>query len=126
MSSSFSLVASTLNSARWLRKYSRRALSPTPLLIVDRTTFSTNHGKYGGAIYSNAIAGPVTIRESVLTSNSAELDGGAIWATGNYGIDIIKTTINSNTATRNGGGLQSSGRAWIATSTISKQRGFDR
>lgn len=64
---------------------------------------TTTNGS-GGAIYSR---GTVVVRDSTLSGNSSNLDGGAIQNRGESGTTMTLTncTLENNTAGRNGGGV---------------------
>lgn len=81
-------------------------------LNVVNSTFSNNRAFNGGAIYIEG-GGVATISSSTIFSNSAEADGGGIYNGGT--ITLTNTTLNSNTVltetgVARGGGAYNSGQ----------------
>lgn len=81
-------------------------LKKTGELILKRVSLMGNKAENGGAIWSE---GQLTIENSTLAGNSADLNGGAIWAS-DGSASIINCTITNNTAnkgktTGRGGGI---------------------
>ncbi|TVQ33790.1 MAG: choice-of-anchor D domain-containing protein [Wenzhouxiangella sp.] len=87
----------------------------TAELIVSDSTFTGNHGTWGGAIAQYAQLGGSTvgvIRNTTISNNSSTLDGGGIDAdvlsgSGSNQLTLINTTIHRNSASRSGGGVSS-------------------
>ena len=93
--------------------------------INDNTAGTTEHGGMGAGIYSNGAK--LTVINSTVTNNTAWVDnnhfgghGGGILSGGGGALEISNSTISSNQAGTDGGGLTIfSGTATIANSTIS-------
>jgi hypothetical protein len=93
------------------------------VLTVERTVFSENNGgDFGGGFAYQGVGGSVTIKETVISDNAAELGGGGIFSS------LTELTISNSAVTRNstlhtGGGLMiGGGRSVIADSEISGNR----
>ena len=74
---------------------------------------------YGGGIYNNN--GYLTVRNSTIAYNKADLGGGGIYNTGRVGwIEVSNTTITNNSAGRGGGGIfnDNTGEFWAWNTTI--------
>ena len=71
----------------------------------------------GGAIWVNNVGGTLTVRNSVITGNNSENEGGAIanWGT----LNVIDSEISNNTTGGPGGGISNSGILTVSGSTIS-------
>ncbi|WP_339748826.1 choice-of-anchor Q domain-containing protein, partial [uncultured Rubinisphaera sp.] len=75
----------------------------------------------GGAIYSN---GNLTVSNSIITGNSADVAGGGIYSDGNT--LITNSTISGNSTLKYGGGIYSRGSLTISNSTVSgNTAGYD-
>jgi hypothetical protein len=70
----------------------------------------------GGGILNNG--GTLFVYDSTIRNNKAEL-GGGVWSTGLDGVHLEKTTVSTNTAQKDGGGVYSTGRFYAVQSTIS-------
>ncbi len=86
--------------------------------IEDCTIFSNSAGLRGGGIYCDWHAGP-TVRRSLIYDNYSGEDGGAIYLIDSE-IDLVQSTMASNTAVNNGGGIffRDNGRANILNSIL--------
>ena len=83
-------------------------------LTVDQSTFTGNSAdRDGGAVYANGV---VTIDESSFAQNLAGSDGGALYTPGTATINV--STFNENVADR-GGAIHSEGQLTINDSTLS-------
>jgi hypothetical protein len=82
-------------------------------VVLDESVVSSNasHGRAGGI---SALAGDVTIRNSTISNNQSDLEGGGVWApgcfflcaVGQHTTTIENSTISGNSAGTNGGGVQ--------------------
>ena len=93
-------------------------------LTVLNSTISGNHAGSGGGIYLYSADAPITIQDSVISSNTASASGGGIYFYSTQGdITISRTTISGNTADCCGGGIflydTDGGSLTIDSSTIS-------
>ncbi|MBF0179656.1 MAG: DUF4347 domain-containing protein [Magnetococcales bacterium] len=90
------------------------AVTVTRSLLADNVATSR-----GGAIYSITNGGTLTVRESTLTGNRADL-GGAVFVSNTNTVDILDATIANNTATSSGGGLfNNTGSSALVTVRVS-------
>jgi predicted outer membrane repeat protein len=88
--------------------------------IGNNSLFDGNYSQgYGGAISINQLSeGNVSIYDTTIQNNSAEVRGGGIFSNGS--ILISSTTVSANTAlTEEGGGVYSQGELIIQDSTLS-------
>jgi hypothetical protein len=87
-------------------------------MTVINTVVSGNSASEGGGLWSS---GSMTVTDSTITGNSATSGGGGIYnATfGNPTLQVIRTTVSNNTASRGGGIANESGTALVDRSTIS-------
>jgi predicted outer membrane repeat protein len=85
----------------------------TASILLDNCNVSNNFGLKGGAI--NAEAGRVTLRNSVVTGNTAIQSGGAVFS-GTGGVVLENTTMTSNTAGTGRGGAVFVQRGDVAVS----------
>ena len=92
-------------------------------LTLDTLQVQSGHATgpdgYGGGIYNNN--GNLTVRNSTIAYNKADLGGGGIYNTGRVGwIEVSNTTISSNSAGRGGGGIfnDNTGEFWAWNTTI--------
>src|SRR5262249_33079785 len=86
-------------------------------LEVSGCTLSGNSGPDGGGIYNDN--GVVSIRDSLLTSNSAAVgSGGGIFSFASDGfaatVTVTDSTLSGNTAARIGGGILNGGSGTLA------------
>ena len=85
---------------------------------LTQAFFSNNWAAYSSGAIVNGGTGVMTLIETTIISNSATLDGGGVnnWAT----LDLIQVTITDNQA-ENGGGITNNDSAYLrfANSTIS-------
>ena len=87
-------------------------------LTVNNSSFSTNSANYGGGIFN--YAGPDTISNSVLSTNSALSYGGGIYNQSGS-LTISNSTFSSNSATAAiayGGGIYNLGTLTLSDSTL--------
>ena len=104
----------------------------TTMDIFD-SQFLENSAMLGGAIFGDTIFDDLNVHRSVFTGNSATLDGGAIYYETNtlsspiLDVFFTDTTIDSNTAGRNGGGIYLDGERGIGLmrTTISNNTAVD-
>ena len=75
---------------------------------------------HGGGILNNG-GGKVFVYASTVRNNKAEY-GGAIWSTGIDGVHLEKSTVSTNTANKDGGGIYSTGRFYAIHSTFSDNK----
>jgi uncharacterized repeat protein (TIGR01451 family) len=68
----------------------------------------------GGAILQ--VNGTLTISDSVVSGNAADLDGGGIFGGGT--LNISRSTVSGNTAGRHGGGVEAQGDTSVSNSTV--------
>jgi hypothetical protein len=68
----------------------------------------------GGAILQ--VNGTLTIRDSLISGNAADADGGGIFGGGT--LNVRRSTISANTAGRHGGGIEAQGNTSVANSTV--------
>lgn len=101
-------------------------------LAVDSSTLSGNFAKEGGGGICNSDTATVTIRSSLLASNTASFDsggnGGGIYCDGSSTLTLRSTTLSGSSA-YNGGGMYCSGgvtgfsgKVTIDSSTIANNR----
>jgi len=100
-------------------------------LAIDSSTLSGNFAKDGGGGICNTDTATVTIKSSVLASNTASFDkggnGGGIYCDGSSTLTLRSTTLSGSSA-YNGGGMYCSdvtgfsGKVTIDSSTISNNR----
>ncbi len=81
------------------------------VLTIDNSTFAGNRGTNGGAIFDQD--GTVDIRNSALSANAAEENGGAVFLTSAATLLIDATTLSGNQAKSNGGAIDSDGTATL-------------
>jgi predicted outer membrane repeat protein len=74
------------------------------ILNVQSSTFKSNTGDYGGAIFTDDNVA-VALANTTFDSNSANWDGGAIFSTASSTIHLYESTFQSNTASRFSGGV---------------------
>lgn len=88
------------------------------VLLLSHSIVRNNVADRAGGIFSNAI---MTITNSSIISNSARAGGGILnFALTGNGITLINSTVSSNTASNNGGGIAQNGGTFdITNSTIS-------
>jgi hypothetical protein len=85
-------------------------------LNISSSTFLSNTVTvFGGGIRSNASTGLLTINETTIEGNSADIDGGGIHTTGP--MNIATTSVYNNYAARDGGGIYQSGNHLIIWNT---------
>ncbi|MBF0296763.1 MAG: DUF4347 domain-containing protein [Magnetococcales bacterium] len=90
------------------------AVTVTRSLLADNTATSR-----GGAIYTVTNGGSLTLKESTLTGNRADLGGGLFVGNTNT-VDLLDATIANNTATSFGGGLfNNTGSSALVTLRVS-------
>ncbi|MGD9265491.1 MAG: choice-of-anchor Q domain-containing protein, partial [Lysobacterales bacterium] len=83
-------------------------MSGSSVATVIGVNFEGNQADFGGAIHNSAST--LTLRESVLSGNSATAGVGGAVLTDTGGVtNIIRTTIDSNLASFGGGGLAADG-----------------
>lgn len=94
------------------------------VLTLDAVTIDDNYAYIaGGGIYTtigNSTSG-LTVKNSTISNNSADQDGGGIYIVGfgSHGIQILNSTITANSAKYSGSGItDNSGYAKIVNSTI--------
>jgi uncharacterized repeat protein (TIGR01451 family) len=68
----------------------------------------------GGAILQ--VNGTLTISDSVVSNNAADLDGGGIFGGGT--LNISRSTVSGNTAGHHGGGIEAQGDTSVSNSTV--------
>ncbi|MGB1252672.1 MAG: choice-of-anchor Q domain-containing protein [Candidatus Promineifilaceae bacterium] len=101
-------------------------------VLIENTTFSTNHADDGGAICNN---GTLTVRDTQLDDNKAERFGGAIFNDGELLVENSTLTNNEaysdhSTSTYGsyyygkGGGIYSTNLLTLDGSTISQNRAY--
>ena len=76
----------------------------------------------GGGIQNNTgfvTDQALTVKNSIISGNTATGNGGGILNTNNSPLTITNSTISGNTATSNGGGIYSDGPLTVTSSTIS-------
>ena len=87
-------------------------VGPDGTLTLDTLQVQSGHATgpdgYGGGIYNNG--GNLTVRNSTIANNKADLGGGGIYNSSfgpgvNGDMDVSNTTISSNSAGRGGGGI---------------------
>ncbi len=84
-------------------------------IVVTNTEFSNNlAAAQGGAI---ANFGPLSINNSTIKGNDSTFDGGGIYNSGIGSIDIVNSTISSNSG-RSGGGLFTTRTASLSNTTV--------
>lgn len=85
---------------------------------VDSTTISDNHASGGGGVW-NSIggSGSMTITNSVITGNSATINGGGIF--NRRSLTLTNTVVVGNTATNGGGIYMLSGSAALNDTSVS-------
>jgi hypothetical protein len=71
-------------------------------LVINRCRIHANHGTYGGAIFQGGSGSVMVSDSSTIYNNSADVDGGGIYANGVLG--LVDTALNTNTAGGHGGG----------------------
>jgi hypothetical protein len=76
-------------------------------LHVVRATIHDNHAAYQGGGLSIQSAGPNVIRDTTISANSTDLDGGAIYSY--HPVSIANSTLSGNQANGDGGGVFASG-----------------
>lgn len=84
-------------------------------VIVDGNGIATAAPGNGGGIHVGG-AGAITIRQSIVSDNTAR-EGGGIWVAGEGSADIGNSTVSGNTATEAGGGVYDNGGATIELSS---------
>jgi predicted outer membrane repeat protein len=94
---------------------------------IENTTIGTSGkpnssaGANGAAIYATALSGPLSISNSTIAYNTANLSGGAIYLTGSSSqtTTLTNVTLSNNTATgTNGGAIWSDGPITISGGAI--------
>ena len=102
-------------------------------VTLDESVVSGNesHGRAAGIC---AVAGDVTIRNSTISDNHSDLEGGGVFAQGCYGVctvgefttTIENSTISGNTSSTNGGGVHVTyGNVVVRNSTITANSALD-
>jgi hypothetical protein len=85
-------------------------------LTLDHVVVTGNHAKTGGGI-NNAFSAPLHIIGSSITSNVADSDGGGLFSIGP--LDVIASTFASNDANV-GGGIYLDGNSLLVNTTIAE------
>jgi hypothetical protein len=102
-------------------------------VALDESVVSGNrsHGRAGGVC---ALAGDVTIRNSTISDNHSDLEGGGVFAPACFGVctvgefttTIENSTISGNSTATNGGGLHTTyGNVVVRNSTITANDALD-
>ena len=83
-------------------------------VLLDHVTITGNsvvtpNNQLGGGLYNS---GTLTIRDSVISANSANAGGGIENVAGST-LDILRTTITGNTANSQGGGIYNNNTGWL-------------
>jgi hypothetical protein len=91
-----------------------RVMSSGPVTISD-LTISNAHGGSGGGIFNGGV-GTLTIINSALSGNTADLGGGVYNGGTLY---VVNSTISGNTATTEGAGIYNAVTLTISNSTFS-------
>ncbi|HVT33277.1 MAG TPA: choice-of-anchor Q domain-containing protein [Rhodanobacteraceae bacterium] len=102
-------------------------------VALDESVVSGNesHGRAAGIC---AVAGDVTIRNSTISDNHSDLEGGGVFAPGCFGVctvgefttTIENSTISGNTSGTNGGGVHATyGNVVVQNSTITANAALD-
>ncbi len=79
-------------------------------LTLHESNVMYNHANRGGGIFTT-VGGKLTLRNSELSHNTAQTDGGGLYVDGAFNVpqdaevEIIESTIHSNQAQQRGGGL---------------------
>lgn len=94
---------------------------PGSLTIEDCIFTGNTAGDEGGGIYSESV---LTLRNSVLSSNSCEWDGGGLLHRSNKLLTIESTTFSGNSAINDGGALYVTENAVISGSTFVGNSGW--
>lgn len=75
-------------------------------LVVSNNNISENSAKLGGAIYLiNGISSSLNMAGNRVRENSASVDGGAAYSTGNVMLQLSSNIFERNSASENGGGI---------------------
>ncbi len=69
---------------------------------------------HGGAILQ--VNGTLTIRDSLISGNAADADGGGVFGGGT--LNVRRSTIGGNNAGRHGGGIEAQGNTTVVNSTV--------
>lgn len=91
---------------------------------ITASLISKNHASgSGGAIYSGSLSlfnpGSVMIASSAIYGNTADVNGGAVHATGRVGVYFDNSTISGNRSGGNGGGIAvDAGEVTVLRSTV--------
>ena len=85
-------------------------------VTVDSSTFASNTGREGGAIYLDS--GSLTVSNSTFNGNDAGDSGGAIYARPGTNVDIQTSTFVGNTAGVQGGAVSLEGNGTFLNSTL--------
>jgi predicted outer membrane repeat protein len=91
------------------------AVNNTGVLVVERSTLSSNFAALGGAVTN---AGQTTIRDSTISGNSATVRGGGVYNFAGGDLTIARSTMTDNSAGQLGGGLSTQGNVSVSSSII--------
>jgi predicted outer membrane repeat protein len=91
-------------------------------VVISGLTITGGSADYGGGVLITDTAEPL-IRDSILISNAASVNGGGLYAQGD--LTLMNSRIISNTAASDGGGLYAIQPLTIAGSEISNNRTTD-
>jgi len=86
------------------------------VVVVSNSTISTNSSDFGAGGINNS--GTVSFRNSSLSGNLTDDDGGGIWNNGSSIVSLKNSTLSGNSAGQDGGGIYSEGRLELNNSII--------
>jgi hypothetical protein len=77
--------------------------------VIEAVTLTSGHAEFGGAVY-NEFKVPLTIREAVISANTATKAGGGIYSIGT--LVVLDSRISGNSAGTTGGGVSQTSFGW--------------
>jgi hypothetical protein len=94
--------------------------STTAQVTISGLTISGGSAAYGGGIVNQ---GSLTVSDSMLSANSARIEGGGICNIGGK-LTVNGSSLSGNTATSGGGGLYNNGSLTLSSSTLPGNSAF--
>jgi uncharacterized repeat protein (TIGR01451 family) len=89
------------------------------ILFLEEVTLSTSAAVESGGGIGLLGSAAVTVRNSIISDNTADLSGGGIYVAAGSSLTLINTTVEGNTTQGDGGGIFNAGDLVVTGSSIS-------